>query len=87
MGLLQQLQILQISKPNKSIDVFFGTEDAADMFFKKHIVIRGKLIPFIKKAKRMLQVTVKGVHPEISDDMLLYDLEPFIEHCPSIKHN
>ena len=87
MGLLQQLQILQISKPNKSIDVFFQTEDAADMFVKKHIVIRVKPISFIRKAKRILRVIVKGVHPEISDNMLLYELEPFIEHCSSIKHN
>ena len=47
MGLLQQLQI---SKPNKSIDVFFRTEDAADFFVKKHIEIRGKPIPFTQKS-------------------------------------
>ena len=45
MGLLQQLQILQISKPNKSIDILFRTEDAADIFIKNHIEIRGKPIP------------------------------------------
>ena len=87
MGLLQQLQILQISKPNNSVDVLFRTEDAADFFVKKHIEIRGKPIPFIRKAKRILRVTVEGVHPEVADDMLLYELEPFIEHCSSIKHN
>ena len=87
MGLLQQLQILQISKPNKSIDILFRIEDAADIFIKKHIEIRGKPIPFIRKAKRILRVTIKGVHPEVSDDMLLYELEPFIEHCSSIKYN
>ena len=87
LGLLQQLQILQISKPNKSIDVFFRAEDAADMFVKHHISISGKPIPFIRKAKRIWRVTVKGVHPEVSNDMLLYELEPFIEHCSSIKHN
>ena len=87
MDLLQQLQILQISKPNKSIDVYFRTEEAVDMFPKRHILIRGKPIPFIRKVKRILQVTVKGVHPEVSNDMLLYELEPFIEHCSSIKHN
>ena len=84
MGLLQQLQI---SKPNKSIDVFFRTEDAADFFVKKHIEIRGKPIPFIRKPKRILRIMVKGVDPEISDDMLLYKLEPFNEHCSSVKHN
>ena len=34
-----------------------------------------------------MRVTIKGVHPEVSDDMLLYELEPFIEHCSSIKYN
>ena len=85
MGLLPQLQILQISKPNKSIDMFFRTEDAADFFVKKHMKIRGKPILFIRKAKRT--VTVKGIHPEISDDALLYELEPYIEHCSSTRHN
>ena len=87
LGILQQLQVLQISKPNKSIDVFFRTEDAADIFVKHYISICGKPIPFVRKAKRILRVTAKGVHPEVSDDMLLYELEPFIEHCSSIKHN
>ena len=87
MGLLQQLQVLQISKPNKSIDVLFRTEDAADIFVKKHIEISGKPIPFIGKAKRIFRVTVKEVHPEVSDDMLLYELELYREHCSSIKHN
>ena len=86
MGFLQQLLILQISKPNKSIDVYFRTEDAADFFVKKHIEIRGKPIPFIRKAKRILKVTVKDVHPEITDDTLLYELQPFTEHCSSIKN-
>ena len=72
---------------NVAGDVFFQREDAADMFVKKHIVIRVKPIPFIRKAKRILRVIVKGVHPEISDDMLLYELEPFIEHCSSVKLN
>ena len=62
-------------------------EEAADMFVKKHIMIMGKAIPFIRKAKRILRMTVEGVHPEVSDDMLLYELEPFVEHCSSIKHN
>ena len=32
-------------------------------------------------------MTVEGVHPEVSDDMLLCELEPFVEHCSSIKQN
>ena len=69
----------------KAQTCFFRTEDAVDFFVKKHIKIRGKPILF-KKAKRIC-VTVKGIHPEISDDTLLYELELYIEHCSSIRHN
>ena len=78
MGLLPQLQILQILKPNR-----VSTFSSGRKKLQKHITIRGKPIPFIRKAKRILWVTVKGVHPEVSDDMLLYELEPFIEHGSS----
>ena len=49
-NLLKYLQVLQISKPNKSVDVYFHTEDATNFFINKHIEIRGKPIPFTHKA-------------------------------------
>ena len=48
-GSLRRNQNLQISKPNKSIDVYFRTEEAAEFFTNKHVEIRGKPIPFIRK--------------------------------------
>ena len=36
-NLLKYLQLLQISKPNKSIDILFRTEDAAEFFIQKHV--------------------------------------------------
>ena len=36
-NLLKYLQLLQISKPNKSIDILFHTEDATEFFIQKHV--------------------------------------------------
>lgn len=85
--LLKYLQLLQISKPNKSTDILFrtDTEDAADFFVIKHVEIRGKPIPLIRKAKRILKVTVKRVHPELDNDELMFELMPYVEHTSSGK--
>ena len=85
-NLLQYLQLLQISKPNKSIDIRFRTEDAAEFFIQKHIEIRGKPIPFIRKAKRVLRVTIRGIHPDVTDDEVRADLIDYAEHVTSIRH-
>ena len=84
--LLKYLQLLQISKPNKSIDVYFRTEDATVFSIINHIEIRGKPIPFIQKAKRVLRVMIKGVHPDLADDALRADLFDYVEHVSSIRH-
>ena len=85
-NLLQYLEILQISKPNKSIDVYFSTEYAAQFFIDKHIEIRGKPIPFIRKAKRILKVTINGVHPDLTDDEIRSELYEYIANVSSIRH-
>ena len=79
-NLLQYLTLLQISKPNKSIDIVFRTEDAVDFFVNKHIELRGKPLPFVRKAKRILKVVVKGVHPQMSNDLLVSELLDYIKH-------
>ena len=79
--------MFQISKPNKSIDIIFQTEDAADFFINQHIEIRGKPLPFIRKAKRILKVVIKGVHPEMSNDLLLSELYDYIDHTSSIRNS
>ena len=84
--LLQYLEILKISKPNKSIDVYFSTEDAAQFFIDKHIETRGKPMPFIRKANRILRVTISGIHPDLTDDELRSDLYEYIANVSSIRH-
>ena len=77
-NLLQYLTLLHISKPNKSIDIVFRTEDAVDFFVNKHIELRGKPLPFVRKAKRILKVVVKGVHSQMSNDLLVSELLDYI---------
>ena len=85
--LLQYLEILQISKANKSTDVYFNTEDAAQFFVNKHIEIRGKPIPFIRKAKRILRVTINGIHPDLADEELRSELYEYVADVSSIRHS
>ena len=85
-NLLQYLELLQISKPNKTIYVYFSTEDAAQFFIDKHVEIRGKLIPFIRKAKRILRVTINGIHPDLTHNKLRAELFDYIENVTSIRH-
>lgn len=86
-NLLQYLTLLQISKPNKSIDIVFPTEDVADFLINKHKGVRKKLLPFVRKAKRILKVMVKGVHPEMSNELLVSELFDYIKHVSSIRNS
>ena len=85
-NLLQYLKLLQKSKPNKSIDMF-RTEDAADFLVNKHIEVRAKLLPFVRKAKRILKLVVKGVHPEMSNDLLVSELYDYIKQVSSTRNS
>ena len=85
-NLLQYLEILQISKPNKSIDVYFSKEDAVQFFVDKHIEIRGKPIPFIRKAERILRVNINGIHPDLTDEELRSELYEYVANVSSIRH-
>lgn len=85
-NLLKYLQLLQISKPNKSIDMYFSTEHAAEFFIGKPVEVSGKPIPFIRKAKRILWVTTKGIHPDLTDDELPADLYDYVESLSSTRH-
>ena len=81
------IRLLQISKPNKSIDIMFKTEDAADFLINQHIEVRGKPLPFVRKAKQVLKVVVKGVHPEMSSDLLLSELYEYIQHASPVRNS
>ena len=49
----------------------YGTPD---FFVGQHVKIWGKPMPFIRKAKNILKVVVKEVHPEMSNDLLMSEL-------------
>lgn len=66
--------------------MYFCTADAGNFFINKHREIRDKLIPFIRKAKRVLKVTIKGVHPDMTNDELRSELYGYVEHLSSIRH-
>ena len=65
----------------------FRTEDVADFFVNKHIGVRGKLLPFVRNAKRILKVMVKGVHPEMWNELLVSELFDYIKHVSSIRNS
>ena len=85
-NLLQYLELLQISKPKKSIDAYFSTADAAQFSIDKHVEIRGKPILFIWKANRILRVTINGIHPDLTDDELRTELYQYVENISTIRH-
>ena len=85
-NLLQYLELLQISKPKKSIDAYFSTADAAQFSIDKHVEIRGKPILFIWKANRILRVTINGIHPDLTDDELRAELYQYVENISTIRH-
>ena len=70
----------------KSIDVYFSTEDAAQFFVDRHIEIRGKRIPFIRKAKRILTVTINDIHTDLTDEELRSELYEYVANVSSIRH-
>lgn len=85
-NLLQYLELLQISKPKKSIDAYFSTADAAQFSIDKHVEIWGKPILFIWKANRILRVTINGIHPDLTDDELRAELYQYVENISTIRH-
>ena len=79
-GSLRGNQNLQISKPNKSIDVYFRTEDPAEFFINKHVEIIGKPIPFIHKGHNQ-RYPSRPYRQRVT--CRLYD---YVEHLCSIRH-
>lgn len=55
----------------------FKREDLADYFVLQHLEIKGKLLSFIRKAKDILNVVIKGVHLKMSIDLLRSELAPY----------
>ena len=73
-NLLEHLELLQISRSNKSIEIRFDTEKAAQQFVDCEISVNGDSFAFRSNAQRRLRVSIHGVHPTIPDAALEYEL-------------
>ena len=71
-NLLEDLELLQVSRSNKSIEVRFNTETAAQHFVDGEIHINGSSYAFRRNAQRRLRVSIHGVHPNVPDAALEY---------------
>ena len=64
LNLLEHLELLQVSRSNKSVEIRFDTEHAAQDFLTCEIAIRGSKVAFRCNAFRRLRVSVHEVHPQ-----------------------
>ena len=75
--LLEHLELLQISRPNKSIEVRFDSEKTAQPFVDCEISMNSDSFAFRSNAQRRLRLSIHGVHPTIPDAALEYELSPY----------
>ena len=75
LNLLEHLELLQVSRPNKSVETRLDTEHAAQDFLTYDITIRGSKVAFRCNAFRRLRVSIHGVHPNVSDAVLEYEVQ------------
>ena len=75
LNLLEHLQLLQVSRSNKSVEMRFDTENAAQEFLSYDITIRGSKVVFRCNAFRRLRVSIHRVHPNVSDDAFEYEMQ------------
>ena len=75
LNLLEHLELLQVSRSNKSVEIRFDSEKAAQEFLCYDITIRGSTVIFRCNAFRRLRVSIHGVHPNVSDDALEYEMQ------------
>lgn len=83
--LLDQLRL--VSRSNKSIEVRFESERAAQHFVDCSITLNDNSFTFQSNAKRRLRVPTHGVHPNISDAALKYELSPYIGGALDIRRD
>ena len=75
LNLLQHIELLQVSRSNKSIEIRFESKQAAQDFLTYDITIRGSKVAFRCNAFRQLRVSIYGVHPKVSDAALEYEMQ------------
>ena len=54
-------------------------------FFRNISKSEGSLYLLLEKPKRILKVSIKGIHPDMGNDKLLAELYPYIEHASSVR--
>ena len=85
--LLEHLELLQISRPNKSIEVRFDSEKTAQQFVDCEICMNGDSFAFRSNAQRRFRVSIHGVHPTIPDAALEYQLSPYFGGVLDIRRD
>ena len=68
--LLEHLELLQVSRSSKSIEVRFDSERAEQHFVGWDFSLKGDRFTFRANAQRRLRVSIHCVHPKISDGSL-----------------
>ena len=73
--LLESLELLQVRQSNKSVEIRFDSEQASQEFPTYDITIRGSKVVFRCNVFRRLRVSIHGVHPNVSDAALEYEMQ------------
>ena len=81
------MELLQVSRSNKSIEVRFDSEKAAQHFVDCEIRLNGNSFAFGSNAHRQLKVFIHGMHPNISDAALEYELPPYFGGILDIRRD
>ena len=76
-----------MSRSNKSIEVRFDSEKVAQHFVDCEISLNGNNFAFRSNAQRRLRVSIHGVHPNISDASLEYELSHYFGGILDIRRD
>ena len=85
-GLLQNLELLHVSRSNKSIEIRFDSEQTAQHFVECDVKISGSSFPFRGNAQRRLRVSIHGVDPNVPA-ALEYELLQYFGGVLEIKRD
>ena len=86
-GVLENLELLEVSRTNKSIEIKFDSEQTAQHFVDCEVKISGSSFPFRRNGQRRLRVSIHGVHPNVPDAALEYDLLQYFGGVLEIKRD
>ena len=86
-GLLQNLELLQVSRSNKSIEIRFDSEQTAQHLVECDVKISGSSFPFRRNAQRRLRESIHWVHPNVPDAALEYELLQYFGGVLEIKRD